>query len=155
MNNSNNKRKILNRISLWVSVIIVGTIFYFTFQNGDQSYNVSKSVQNVVIEFTHSGHDKIWSPWENLRQFRQYAHIFEYFILSISLTTFSVTSNKSIKSPYVFLTCIGVSILDQSIKGYLPYKEFDILDLGYDGLGYIIGIVITYFIWIIVQKKLR
>ncbi len=43
---------------------------------------------------------------------------------------------------YALLFCLCVSVIDQIIKIYVPGRHFDWVDLPFDAVGYVCGIVV-------------
>ena len=40
------------------------------------------------------------------------------------------------------MLCVAVSLLDQIVKWILPGREFDFVDMRFDLIGYVIGILV-------------
>lgn len=135
----------------WIAVaFIVGIIFYLTCQDSNTSLKISTQLQNIIVETTNRTETTNLKKWEYNRQyFRRIAHIAEYFLLGF----FSYNAwNKTLfqKKAYfricvTLLECFLVSAIDQIVKGFLPMREFDALDMLYDFGGYSQGIAICFF----------
>ena len=65
---------------------------------------------------------------------RKIGHLVEYIPLGLS-TCFAFRGWRAL----VF--CVVVSFVDQLIKGILPDREFDWIDMPFDFIGYVVGIL--------------
>lgn len=66
---------------------------------------------------------------------RKLGHIPEYLLLGLSSV---IALRKWWKAG---ILCVGVSLLDQIVKWFLPGREFDFVDMRFDFIGYVVGIV--------------
>ena len=135
------KKKVFSLTVLGLSVILILSL---TLQSNKGTGALTNSALQVVIssaEKTGMSREEVLAQWwANPDFIRKLAHIPEYFILGFaSLFVFRFLKIKNcINKSFVF--CLCLSILDQTIKGILPTREFDITDLPIDFLGYGIGI---------------
>lgn len=124
-------------------LLSITAIFYLTFQSAEKTTRLSVDAQKFVLLVAEKMHIRDKLPWlENRRWIRRLAHIPEYGCLGIVMMTFVHKYNsKKIAWKYIItlLVCMSVSVLDQMIKWILPTREFDIIDLVLDGLGYSLG----------------
>ena len=77
----------------------------------------------------------------------------EYFPLGIAVVIpFRIVyKKKSVRLS--FLVCALVSLIDQSLKGILPTREFDVKDMVLDLIGYAMGILLTAILIKICSKR--
>lgn len=135
------KKKIIFSIILGLSVLL---ILGLTLQSNKGTAALTNSALQTVISSAEkagmSREEVLTKWWANPDFIRKLAHIPEYFILGFaSLFAFRFLKIKNyLKKSFAF--CLGVSVLDQTVKGILPFREFDITDLPVDFLGYVIGI---------------
>ena len=89
---------------------------------------VVSTVSNVGVE--RKKLIQCW--WYDFNNFRRLAHIVEYFPFGIAaVIPFRIVYKK--KSVCLsFLVCALVSLIDQSLKGILPTREFDVKDMVLD-----------------------
>jgi VanZ family protein len=140
------KRKII-----WLVLIILNVciIFALTFQNPISTTTLSESVRLKVIDIAKclgiGDVENSW--WSNGHNFRRLAHIPEYFILGISVygLCINLVSQRHLWIK-ALLVCLIISFADEVIKGFLPTREFDFVDMMFDFAGYfsamfIVGVV--------------
>ena len=75
---------------------------------------------------------------------RKFAHSVEYLLMGVASSfSFLVWGRKR---PYLLAVvfCAVVSICDQLSKIVVPGREFDITDIPFDVMGYLIGIIFVY-----------
>ena len=77
----------------------------------------------------------------------------EYFPLGIAVVIpFRIVYKKK-PVRLSFLVCALVSLIDQSLKGILPTREFDVKDMVLDLIGYAMGILLTAILIKICSKR--
>jgi VanZ family protein len=138
------KRKIAWFILLLINI---GIILAFTLQNPEQTHGISDLVRVNVGDavsrlFGVNDVENRW--WYNLRNFRRLAHIPEYFLLGVSAYGLcGCIFQKRYLWLKVLLGCLVISLADELLKGILPTREFDFLDMLFDFVGYFGAIVIV------------
>lgn len=134
-----------NRISLVISfafvLITLGILFYLTFQTPDDTVALSEKVGHlpVVDDFLNwVGAFVDWSV-------RQWAHVFEFLIIGMCVSIFYKFATKNIWTMLVLavLTCMCISLCDQSVRLFIVGRHFDSFDLVLDALGYVSAIVVV------------
>ena len=134
-----------NRISLIISLVFVlitlCILFYLTFQTPDDTVALSERVGHlpVVDDFLNwVGAFVDWSV-------RQWAHVFEFLIIGMCVSIFYKFATKNIWTMLVLalLTCICISLCDQSVRLFIAGRHFDSFDLVLDALGYVSAIVVV------------
>ena len=134
-----------NRISLVISfafvLITLCILFYLTFQTPDDTVALSERVGHlpVVDDFLNwVGAFVDWSV-------RQWAHVFEFLIIGMCVSIFYACATTNIGTMMVLalLTCVCISLCDQTVRIFIVGRHFDSFDLVLDALGYVsaIGIV--------------
>ena len=135
------KKKIL-RLILFLLVFFL--ILLLTFQNSEKSAELSNRIRYSFHHFHKiAGLYKFWE-YNGLPHLRKFAHTAEYFLLGISAMLLFRESPKGFLKAVAL--CAVISLSDQSIKGFLPGREFDWTDFPYDIAGYALGIVIVLLI---------
>lgn len=137
---SNRDRKALV-ISLAFVLITLCILFYLTFQTPDDTVALSERVGHLpVVEdlLNWVGAFVDWSV-------RQWAHVFEFLIIGICVSIFYAFAAKNIWTILVLavLTCICISLCDQSVRIFIAGRHFDSFDLVLDALGYVSAVVIV------------
>ena len=134
-----------NRISLVISfafvLITLCILFNLTFQTPDDTVALSEKVGHlpVVDDFLNwVGAFVTWSV-------RQWAHVFEFLIIGICVSIFYAFATKNIGTMMVMalLTCMCISLCDQSVRLFIAGRHFDSFDLVLDALGYVSAIVVV------------
>jgi VanZ family protein len=88
------------------------------------------------------GVENLW--WSDGHNFRRLAHIPEYFLLGLSVygLCINLASQRHLWVK-ALLACLIISLTDEVIKGFLPTREFDIVDMLFDFAGYFSAIFIV------------
>ena len=124
----------MKRYLRWIPLILsLLLIFGLTFQNGAASKQLTEHTQSAISRMISSQAETNW--WNNYILMRKLGHIPEYFLLGMS----SVIALR--KWWEAGILCIAVSFSDEIVKGLLPSREFDFVDMRFDLIGYVIGIV--------------
>ena len=143
---------ILKKIAVWLPAIaVVSIIIGLTLQNIEQTGNLTNSVRQTIIATAESNgitrKQTVESWWSNPKLLRKGAHIFEFLCLGIT-TMFGVINSWDRKLMRISIAiCLGVSLLDQTIKKFVPGREFDWTDLPIDFFGYMVGSCLVLFIY--------
>ena len=128
-------------ISLVFVLITLCILFYLTFQTPDDTVALSERVGHlsVVDDFLNwVGAFVDWSV-------RQWAHVFEFLIIGMCVSIFYKFATENIWTMLVLavLTCMCISLCDQSVRIFIVGRHFDSFDLALDALGYVSAIVIV------------
>lgn len=162
-NDSNRTRRfimlILKKISVtfpakkWfygtLMILIMGIIFLFSSQPGEESYEVSSSVANLFV--------KAGFHWN----IRKCAHVFLYFYLGVSSSLFfgKCLSAKNRWRPlnaavYSAALCILYSCLDEWHQTFVAGRAGRLMDVGVDAIGFGIGIMAIFVVnWLSVEFR--
>lgn len=125
----------MEKLKKWISIgLSLLLIFGLTFQNSQASKQLTENTQvainSVIASKRSSTH---W--WNDYILMRKIGHLIEYIPLGLS-TCFAFRGWRAL----VF--CVVVSFVDQLIKGILPGREFDWIDMPFDFIGYVVGILV-------------
>lgn len=125
----------MEKLKKWISIgLSLLLIFGLTFQNSQASKQLTENTQvainSVIASKRSSTH---W--WNDYILMRKIGHLIEYIPLGLS-TCFAFRGWREL----VF--CVVVSFVDQLIKGILPGREFDWIDMPFDFIGYVVGILV-------------
>ena len=136
--NKARKRLIISLVFVLITLCI---LFYLTFQTPDDTVALSERVGHlpVVDDFLNwVGAFVDWSV-------RQWAHVFEFLIIGMCVSIFYACATTNIGTMMVLalLTCVCISLCDQTVRIFIVGRHFDSFDLVLDALGYVsaIGIV--------------
>ncbi len=95
------------------------------------SQRVFAFVQSIVLSVVDA-------PWaRNMKMFRTILHAPLYFFLGLSVAFYVRRFWKSVG------ICSLVAVMDETLKIFLPTREFGALDLLFDAVGFLIGIGIV------------
>lgn len=131
-------------ISILLLILAILLIIAFTLQPGSASAALAMHFVNVIAKvnnkLNHTTAD--WYPFYIL--VRKFAHSVEYLVMGVASSFFFLAWEK--KHPYLLAVvfCAVVSICDQLSKIVAPGREFDITDIPFDVMGYLIGILFMY-----------
>lgn len=151
MNNRDNTRiiNILKCLTFSLFLAVFMTIMMLTFQKSSEtlalSGTITAHIKSALIESGISFRDIAWVNEGNVRRL---AHVCEYFVLGVT-ALFALTAvyrNYFYTVPSALVVCALVSYGDQLVKGVLPTREFDYVDLYLDLLGYVMGICLALII---------
>ena len=139
------KRIVDNRISLVISLafvlITLCILFYLTFQTPDDTVALSERVGHLPFVENFLNWVGVFVDWS----VRQWAHIFEFLISGMCVSIFYKFATENIWTMLVLavLTCICISLCDQSVRIFIAGRHFDSFDLVLDALGYVSAIVVV------------
>ena len=115
MGNKNLKQQIILGLIL---VAVIALVFFLTFQGPRETISLSEMVRAWAIRLGYNG-DPL--------KFRSDFHIVEYFVVGIASAIFAKGMNWRAWIPGIFASTIG--LLDETIKIFLPTREFSGIDL--------------------------
>ena len=129
-------------IAAIIFVIIIFCVFFLTFQGPKDTIALSTKFHEWFTRFGYKG---------DLIQFRSDIHFIEYFIVGLSIAYFFQTIEKNIWLGALISCCIG--IIDETVKIFLPTREWGSVDLVKDFLGVLLATLIIFFMNIIFNYK--
>ena len=131
------KRPETLRMLAWgLAALVLLTIFALTLQTPSQTMAESSRVQEWLIEFfERMGHAPAWIY--DMHEVRSRAHIPEYFALAAALfiALRSSAARPGVCAALSFLISSLTGLLDETLKIFLPTREFDARDLLFDVIG--------------------
>ncbi|MCR5669623.1 MAG: VanZ family protein [Butyrivibrio sp.] len=124
---------------------VVGGIFYLTFQSPEDTTMVSRTAHDVIVKYFPEG---FMREIADSQKFRTILHGPLYFLLGMVVKI-------CVKRFWAAVgICAAVGLADETVKIFLPTREFGIIDLGFDLLGFMIGIGMVALVgWIINKVK--
>ena len=128
-------------ISLVFVLITLCILFYLTFQTPDDTVALSERVGHLPVVEDFLNWASRFIDWS----IRQWAHIFEFLIIGMCVSIFYACATTNIGTMMVLalLTCVCISLCDQSVRIFIAGRHFDSFDLVLDALGYVSAIVVV------------
>ena len=118
-------------------LIYVFCIIFLTTQSREDTLRLSGTFR----EYFKSIVPDSTSRWTyDMHWFRTLMHLPLYFLLGC------VTNLAIHDLPKSAVICLLISLADETMKIFLPTREFGIIDLCCDIIGFMIGIIVTSFI---------
>ena len=148
----NGKINILRAILIILLLIMFGTIFNFSNQNGEKSGSLSREVTeevtkniNSIQKLEKSEKEKVLGKIEHY--IRKLAHFSLYLIVGILTMSLMCTFDlKNVKRIFISLA-IGVfyAMSDEFHQAFIPDRTASIFDVFIDSCGVFCGIILVYF----------
>ena len=128
-------------ISLVFVLFTLCILFYLTFQTPDDTVALSERVGHLPVVEDFLNWVSTFVDWS----VRQWAHVFEFLIIGMCVSIFYKFATKNIWTMLVLalLTCICISLCDQSVRLFIAGRHFDSFDLVLDALGYVSAIMVV------------
>lgn len=144
------KRKSTGRIialviSLFFCILSIVLIVILTKQDSDDSLSLSQGIYYWIAGLAILNNiDLSGSWWFTPTYIRRFAHTAEFFALGLTSNIFfnCVLENRKKAGITTGITCVVFSLIDEFIKAGVPGREFDVIDMGFDFVGYVAGIII-------------
>lgn len=131
--------------------LVICMIIVLTFQPSTGSVELSEGFRQFFMQLfkidAAAGDVPRWAldgHW-----FRTLMHIPEYFLLGTAVAI--AFDNKKL----CMGICAAIGLLDELIKIWLPGREFDPVDLGFDILGAAAGIAFVFVIALLINRYRR
>lgn len=131
-----------NKRSVIFICLGIGVYILITFLTGQDQIGTMR----LTELFQDSFFAKLFMPWRFLGfriSVRQWAHIYEFLILSVLIQIGIFHMYPKLKWLGIFGTAV-LSFIDQVHRLYIPGREFDWVDLILDFIGYAIGFVLVW-----------
>lgn len=136
------------KIGLVITVIVGTMIFALTMQGVNETIDLSNRFGNwVLLTCDYMEFEVAKEIVYSTVAVRRLGHVIEYFLLGLAVPL-GIRKKRT-----AILTCIFVSFADQVIKIYVPGRHFDWMDLGFDAIGYVIGLCGMWVLELIVFAK--
>ena len=110
-------------------------VMFFTLQDAESTTSLSEAVRHWL-----ENHGVIMES----HALRSNIHILEYFILGLAVLLFGASRKWKITTS--ILVCVAIALFDETLKNWLPTREFDVIDLMKDFVGIGIAIVAKSFL---------
>lgn len=148
-----------NKLIFILPLAIMTAIFLLSSQNSIQSGSLSQELTNIILDGI--GHlidpnisemPGIWNTMHIL--VRKAAHFFIYMLLGF----FLYMSIRIIVKKAIFLTgsiCLAFAVSDEIHQFFVPGRSMQIIDVGIDMTGAMVGITISFLIYRLKQRISR
>ena len=125
-----------------IVLLVLLTVLFLTFQGPEDTVSLSEKVRSIAVNLGYTG---------SLKQFRSDIHMVEYFGVGLAVALFFHVMGWKKWIGAVVAAIFG--LIDETIKIYLPTREFGVMDLVKDvvGVGVAFGIVMA--VYLIIDKK--
>lgn len=124
-------------------ILAILMILFFTFQNPEQSRDLSKAVRSWL------GRIGIDVEYKTLRS---NVHILEYFIVGLALCGYC--RSRGWKNWVGLIVGCGIGVVDECVKTLLPGREFSTGDLVRDFVGVAMAMLVIKIV-VAITKKYR
>lgn len=118
-------------------------ILFLTTQNIQDNAKISEGFRGLLVKvYEKVGVESSTAWWNDKLAVRRLGHVIEYGLLGIASSIAFIDSHKRGVIKAIAL-CLIISVLDQVVKIFVPVRHFDVVDIGFDLIGAVIGIGIT------------
>lgn len=141
-------------ILLFISLFWIGFIFFNSLQEAIESSAISSPIVDLVYNLLEKININI--NYLTLSYIiRKFAHVFEYTILGTLIILNFIENKLTTKYclSYGFASSVLVATTDEIIQTYVEGRSGSVIDVGYDSLGIIIGMVIVVLIYRFKSKR--
>ena len=123
--------------------------------NGSDSTNTSNIFVNLIYKiyslFSYVDIDVFKNMFTNI--IREFAHFFEFFVFGIALYINGLDFFKNNVISKCILIGVFYAIFDEIHQIFRKGRAFEILDIGLDSFGVIVGIILIHQIILLWKKK--
>ena len=112
-------------------LVVILLILYLTLQSPGQTWALTHAVQNLLLRMFPEGTAPNWITDGNL--LRHTAHIPEYFLLGLALCAAFADQKHGLL--LALLLGILAGLTDETLKIFLPTREFSLPDFTFDAIG--------------------
>lgn len=147
--------RLISKVLIWVPVIIMaGTIFGFSKQDGEQSQGLSERVAGVIIDFADDTGiitiDNNRDDYIEMLQtpIRKGAHMSEYAVLGILVFIALAVDGVKGRLRYIAALCGSVTfaVTDEIHQLFVPGRAGKLMDVCIDACGVLIGLGVCFMI---------
>ena len=130
---------------------MVAGILFLTTQNISDNAKLSEGLRGILIRvynFLRLDSANAW--WNDKLAVRRLGHILEYGVLGIAsaIAVYDANCSGIVKAIGI---CLSISIIDQTVKIFVPVRHFDIVDIGYDLIGAVVGVLIVAAVGMMIE----
>ncbi len=148
------KKKAGVKTALWcLAALVLICILLLTLQPPAETMAESSRVQEWLIKLFSGAGGPAWIY--DMHEVRSRAHIPEYFALAAALALALWYSTARLRLSAVlslFLSSLA-GFLDETLKIYLPTREFDLRDFGLDVLGSLAGAALMFLCILLFRRR--
>ena len=137
-----------NYLKILLLLFALLLILFLTLQTPEQTWSLTRAVQSFLLRLFPDGRAPAWIT--DGQQLRHAAHIPEYFLLGLALCSVLKDRKHGLLLAVFFGVLIGLA--DETLKIFLPTREFSLPDLAFDALGVSLAAVL-FMILSLCQKK--
>lgn len=131
-------------------------ILYLTTQNISDNAKLSEGVRSALVRFYDLlGLDSNNAWWNDKLAVRRLGHILEYGVLGIASGIAMIDFHRRDSILKAIGLCLIISLIDQIVKIFVPVRHFDIVDMGFDLIGAVLGIVVVTAVKTLIGKTMR
>ena len=132
-------------------MLVVAGILYLTTQNISDNARLSEGLRAVLVKvYERLGLDSSKAWWNDKLAVRRLGHVLEYGVLGIASGIAFIDGHRWDFLKVVVL-CLLISVLDQCVKIFVPVRHFDVVDIGFDMAGAVIGIGLVTVIEMMIE----
>ena len=132
-----------------IAVVVAGILFLTT-QNISDNAKLSEGLRAALVRvYDMLGLDSTNAWWNDRLAVRRLGHILEYGALGI-VSSIAFDSRKWSVLTAISL-CLVISVLDQTVKIFVPVRHFDIVDIGFDLIGAVAGVLIVTAVGMMIE----
>ena len=154
------KAPFLKAVSLILALSLMILIFCLSGQKASTSTKTSHSVTGTILSFLYEGFDELSKAQQTKlislvdKTVRTVAHFLEYMLLSFLFSlNLSFYGHLKIKKAILALSgCLVFSLFDEIHQIFVPGRSFQFIDLFYDFLGALTGLILFYLARLIYKK---
>ena len=129
---------------------MVAGILFLTTQNISDNAKLSEGLRAALVRvYDMLGLDSTNAWWNDRLAVRRLGHILEYGALGIA-SSIAFDSRKWSVLTAISL-CLVISVLDQTVKIFVPVRHFDIVDIGFDLIGAVAGVLIVTAVGMMIE----
>ena len=130
----------LNKIAPYTLLsLAIGAIMYLTVMKLDDTVYLSESFRTLINSMCGKlGIDTSAEWWNSGAGIRWIGHVIEYFTLGLVV---GIAIKRKLVSVIV---CMAVSLIDQTVKIFIPARHFDKGDIPFDIVGFCCGLAIAW-----------
>lgn len=137
------------KISLYILILLaIGAIMYLTVMKLDDTVYLSESFRTTVNTVCgRLGLDTSSEWWNSGAGIRLVGHVIEYFALGLVV-------GIAVKWKIVgLIVCMAISLIDQTVKIFIPARHFDWGDIPFDIIGFCCGLAIAWVVRFAIRKE--
>lgn len=125
-----------------IVLLVLLTVLFLTFQGPEDTVSLSEKVRSIAVNLGYTG---------SLKQFRSDIHMVEYFGVGLTVALFFHVMGW--KKWVGALIALSFGLMDETIKIYLPTREFEGIDFVKDIVGVGVAFGIFMVVYLIIDRK--